>query len=138
MSQCVRLARLYPRVLSIFAAFLTVSLWSPTSGFATTYNCEIPGQLPQTVTNLIGWGAANVPASNCTDGIRTRVYSPLTGAVSYELSPSNCDPSTQSCTVIARVGVSTPGNSQNNQTFDSIVKVLWFNSGGGTVGRSKK
>ncbi len=134
MSKRVHATRIYPVVLSILAAFITLLLWSPASGFATTYNCEVPGQLPQTVTNLIAWGAANVPASNCTDGIRTRVYSPLTGSASYELSPSNCDPTTQNCTVIARVGVSTPGNSQNNQTFDSVVKVLWFNSGGGTVG----
>jgi RHS repeat-associated protein len=36
--------------------------------------------------------------------------------------------------VRARVGMTTAGNSANNQTFDSIVKVFWFNSGGTTVG----
>jgi RHS repeat-associated protein len=120
-------------VCSWMVAFATVALCSPVALRAQSH-CEFAGQNVQSVLNQVSWGAANVPASNCTDGVRTRVYTPVHGAVSYELSPSNCDPLFQTCVVLAKVGVAVPGNSQNSQTFDSTVKVLWFDSGGTSVG----
>ncbi|MEO8276993.1 MAG: RHS repeat-associated core domain-containing protein [Thermoanaerobaculia bacterium] len=113
------------------AAVAVLGVLASATAFAS---CEFPGQNLQNIANQVSWGSTNVPASNCTDGVRTRVYSPVMGGVSYELSPSNCNPVTQTCTVVARVGVAVPGNSQNSQSFDSTVKVLWFNSSSTSVG----
>jgi RHS repeat-associated protein len=96
--------------------------------------CSFSGQLDQRIENLVTWSSGDVPPSNCNDSVRTRVYQPTAGGVSYELSPSGCDPQTTTCSVRARVGVTAPGNSQNNQTLDSIVKVFWRNSSSTVVG----
>jgi RHS repeat-associated protein len=101
---------------------------------AQSFICEASGQLKQSILAQDSWSGGNLPPQNCFDGIRTRVYTPAAGGVFYELSPAGCDPNVQACTVLARVGMTTAGNSANNQTFDSIVKVFWFNSVGSTVG----
>ncbi len=132
-AQTVTASRRNPRASRCLVAFSTVLLCTAAIARSQSH-CEFAGQNVQSVVNQVSWGVANVPAANCTDGVRTRVYTPLTGAVSYELSPANCNPVTQTCAVIARVGAAIPGNSQNSQTYDSTVKVLWFNSGGTSVG----
>jgi RHS repeat-associated protein len=124
----------WKRFFSLALTAAVGAAWASGPAAAQSYICEFSGQLTQSILSPVSWGGANLPPANCSDGIRTRVYTPAAGGVVYELSPAGCDPTVQACAVRARVGMTTAGNSANSQTFDSIVKVFWLNSGGATVG----
>jgi len=74
-------------------------------------------------------------AANCNDSVRTRVYRPLNSGPSYEIRPSNCDPSTSTCEAWAIVNTVIPGHSQNpTSPPDSLVKTFWLDASSNITG----
>jgi len=82
------------------------------------------------------FGPGNIDAArNCVNLFWC--HDPEVAGVEYLVMPAGCDPTTESCTVRAIVPLQFPGNRNNSTSigfFDSPIKLLWQDSGGGFAG----